>query len=82
MSTRSTITANFKNFNGFPKHWTVKDGHTNLVIIDRDFAGDEVVEAALDASDAGYGEVYYKDSDASLWTHVSLVADGQNIDMY
>jgi len=82
MSTRGTIRAYFKNFNGFPKHWTVKDGHTNQVVIDREFDGDEVVKAALDASDAGYGEVYYKDPDASDWTHVDLVSDDDTIDMY
>ena len=86
MSTRGTIKANFRNFNGFPKHWTVKDAYTNQLVINRDFAGHEVVKAALDASDAGYGEVYYTDkgpeSSDSDWTHISLVSDGDNIDMY
>jgi hypothetical protein len=84
-----TVKVRFRNFSSaWSKHWIVVDAHTGQVVLDRLLGPRETYPDPhgkewryLSPSNAGYGEIRYRNTDGGTWGTKSWIEDEDVIDL-
>lgn len=82
----TSISVTFRNDTVFQEQWTIKDGSTDQIVFEGtlgprgDCPGD-CVSVSLSAPDGKYGDAHYKHEGQSIFSHRSLIENGETVHM-